>query len=156
MLNLLLFWFSFCTSYVIILCAFACADTAYQAHVPTTASSFAQGSIKLQKIRQPSNLIIIVFIAIVIVIVIIIIISPRIGAANKSKSKHTKKERTTKQKQNYTNSREKIKEKKKSKSASCRDKAASCGHSFSCFSVRVKGKATENYYTKKGKVHGEK
>lgn len=67
-----------------------------------------------------------------------------------------KKERTTKQKQNYTNSREKIKEKKKSKSASCRDKAASCGHSFSCFSVRVKGKATENYYTKKGKVHGEK
>lgn len=109
-----------------------------------------------KKIRQPSNLIIIVFIAIVIIIVIIIIISPRIGAANKSKSKHTKKERTTKQKQNYTNSREKIKEKKKSKSASCRDKAASCGHSFSCFSVRVKGKATENYYTKKGKVHGEK
>lgn len=156
MLNLLLFWFSFCTSYVIILCAFACADTAYQAHVPTTASSFAQGSIKLQKIRQPSNLIIIVFIAIVIIIVIIIIISPRIGAANKSKSKHTKKRTDNKTKTKLHKFPRENKGKKKSKSASCRDKAASCGHSFSCFSVRVKGKATENYYTKKGKVHGEK
>lgn len=73
---------------------------------------------------------------------------------NKTKTKLDKFPRGREKKREEERKRERNKRKS---AASWRDKAASCGHSFSCFSARVKGKASEKPTTaKKGKVHREK